>query len=84
MAKEAGLTPQEFVDKNSSYFKELTKSLNISNNNFIRTTDKKAHWPGVIEIWNILSKNGDIYKRRYGGHYCNGCERFVTEKDLVN
>jgi|SRR3989344_3092418 len=83
-AKEAGLSAQEFVDKNSSYFEELTKSLNISNNNFIRTTDKKAHWPGVIEIWNLLSKRGDIYKKKYEGHYCSGCERFVTEKDLIN
>ncbi len=83
-SKEAGLTPQEFVDKNSSYYKKLIKSLNISNNNFIRTTDKKAHWPGVIEMWNLLSKRGDLYKKRYSGYYCSGCERFVTEKDLVH
>ncbi len=84
MSKEAGLTPQEFVNRNSSYFLELTKSLNISNNNFIRTTDKKAHWPGVIKIWNLLSKKGDIYKKKYEGYYCSGCERFVTEKDLID
>jgi len=83
-AKKEGLTPQEFVDKNSSYFRELTKSLNISNNNFIRTTDKKNHWPGVIHLWKILSKKGDIYKQKYSGYYCSGCERFITEKDLVN
>lgn len=82
-AKNEGLTPQEFVNKNSAYFKELTSALNISNNNFIRTTDKKAHWPGVIELWKILAKKGDIYKKSYEGCYCSGCERFITEKDLV-
>ena len=84
MAKEVGLTTKQFVDKNSSYFKELTKVLNISNNYFIRTTDKKIHWPGVIHLWNILYKRGDIYKKFYKGYYCYGCERFITEKDLVD
>lgn len=84
MAKEVGLTPQQFVDKNSSYYKELTKSLNISNTNFIRTTDKEKHWPGVFKIWKTLAEKGDIYKKSYEGYYCYGCERFVTEKDLIN
>jgi len=83
MAKEENLTPQQFVDKNSNYFRELTKTLNISNNYFIKTTDKEVHWPGVIELWNILEKKGDIYKKAYEGYYCYGCERFVTEKDLI-
>ena len=84
MAKEVGLTPKQFVDKNSSYFRELTKALNISNNYFIRTTDEKVHWPGVIHLWNILYKKGDIYKKFYKGYYCYGCERFITEKDLAD
>ena len=84
MAKEQGLTPQAFVDKNSNYFRELTKILNISNNNFIRTTDKKVHWPGVLNLWKILAAKGDIYKKKYTGSYCSGCERFVTEKDLID
>ena len=83
-AKKNGLSPKEFVDKNSAYFQELTKALNISNNNFIRTTDKKNHWPGVIHLWKILVAKGDIYKQKYTGCYCSGCERFITEKDLVN
>ncbi len=82
-AKEAKLTPQQFVDKNSAFFKELAERLNISINNFIRTTDKERHWPGVIKMWNKLSESGDIYKKEYEGKYCNGCERFVTEKDLI-
>jgi len=83
-AKKEGLVPQTFVDKNSAYFKELTKKLNISNNYFIRTTDKRVHWPGVIKLWNILYERGDIYKKKYTGYYCSGCERFITEKELVN
>ncbi len=83
MAKEENLTPQQFVDKNSDYFRELTKALDISNNYFIRTTDKNAHWPGVFELWKKLEKKGDIYKKSYEGYYCYGCERFVTEKDLI-
>ena len=83
-AKKEGISPQKFVDKNSAYFKELTKKLNISNNYFIRTTDKKIHWPGVIKLWNILYKKGDIYKKKYTGYYCSGCERFITKKELVN
>ena len=82
-AKKQGLDPKEFVDKNSEKFKELTKVLNISNNCFIKTTDKKVHWPGVIKMWNLLLKKGDIYKKKYSGNYCSGCERFITNKELV-
>ncbi len=83
MAKEAGLETQKFVDKNSLSFKKLTKALNISNDYFIRTTDEKVHWPGVIELWKKLVQKGDIYKKKYKGNYCVGCERFITDKDLV-
>lgn len=81
-AKAKGLKTQKFVDKNSSEFKKLTKALNISNDYFIRTTDKKVHWPGVVKLWKILDKKGDIYKKEYTGNYCSGCERFITDKEL--
>ncbi len=81
-AKREGLKPLEFVTRNSDAFRELTKKINLSNDNFIRTTDKKAHWPGVIDMWNKLFEKGDIYEKEYEGFYCPGCERFVTEKDL--
>ena len=83
-AKNQGLDTKDFVDKNSNFFKELTKVLNISNNKFIKTTDKNIHWPGVINMWKILTKKGDIYKKKYTGAYCSGCERFITEKELEN
>ncbi len=81
-AKKEGLNPQEFVDRNSEKFRQLTERLNISNSYFIRTTDKKVHWPGVIKLWKILAENGDIYKKEYKGNYCAGCERFITDKEL--
>jgi methionyl-tRNA synthetase len=83
-AKKEGLDTKKFVDRNAGFFKDLMKLLNISNDYFIRTTDKKVHWPGVLEMWNKLEKKGDIYKKKYTGSYCSGCERFVTEKDLVD
>lgn len=83
-AKKENMTPQEFVNKNSESYQKLATILNISNNNFIRTTDKKNHWAGAIKIWNTLKENNDIYKKKYTGNYCSGCERFIPEKDLIN
>jgi len=83
-AERVGKTPQEFVDEISGKFRELTKVLNLSNNDFIRTTDKKRHWPTVQKVWLKLKNNGDIYKKKYRGLYCIGCEAFLKEKDLIN
>ena len=82
-AKKAGETPKKFVDKNTAEFKKLIRALNISNDDFIRTTDKKRHWPGAQKLWLELVKAGDLYKKNYKGLYCVGHEAFVTEKDLV-
>ncbi len=81
-AEEAGKSPAEFCDEISGKFEELTKVLNISNNDFIRTTDQKRHWPAVNQVWQKLKENGDIYKNKYQGIYCSGCEAFITQKDL--
>jgi len=81
-AKELGKDPKDFVDEISNKFKELTKVLNLSNDDFIRTTDKKRHWPAVEKVWKKLEESGDIYKKKYKGLYCIGCESFIKEKDL--
>lgn len=81
-AKEQEKTPKQFVDVYSKAFRDLKKTLNLSWDGFIRTTDKTKHWPGVIKIWKELEKSGDIYKRTYQGLYCSGCEAFVSDKDL--
>lgn len=83
-ASDAGVFPKEFTNKISEKFLGLTKALNISNDDFIRTTDQNRHWPFVKEIWNKLKENGDLEKRAYEGLYCSGCEVFVTEKELVD
>jgi len=83
-AEEAGKNPKDFTDEISGKYRELKKALNISNNDFIRTTDQKRHWPVVKEVWLKLKENGDIYKKKYQGLYCVGCEAFVTKKDLID
>ncbi len=83
-AKETGEDPKEFLDKIIERFKEFFKTLNISNDQFIRTTDKEKHWPGAQALWKKLDESGDIYKKEYEGLYCVGCEAFITEKDLVD
>jgi methionyl-tRNA synthetase len=83
-AGDEGKKPEDFVNEISGKFKDLAEILNISNNDFIRTTDKERHWPVVEKIWLELKRNGDIEKRKYKGFYCVGCEAFVKEKELVD
>ncbi len=83
-AEKAGKNPEDFSGEISARFQELTKNLHVSNNDFIRTTDKKRHWPAVKKVWLKLTENGDIYKEKYRGLYCVGCEAFITQKDLIN
>lgn len=83
-AETAGLKPKEFVDKNAKVFQELDKALNISQDFFIRTTDKEIHYPGVEKFWKALVDAGDIYKGKYEGLYCPGHEAFLNEADLVD
>ncbi|MBI2449112.1 methionine--tRNA ligase [Candidatus Pacearchaeota archaeon] len=82
-AKEAGLSEKKFVDKISSEFIDAWKNLGISYNRFIRTTDKD-HEEVAKKFVELMNKKGDIYKGTYEGLYCEGCEAFITEKELVN
>ena len=82
-AREAGVTPKEYVDKIVNNAKDLWKSLNISYDYFIRTTDKN-HEEIVQKIFKRLYDQGDIYKGEYKGLYCTPCESFWTESQLVN
>lgn len=75
-AAELKLTPKALADQQSQKFRDLGKLLNISNDRFIRTTDK-GHEERAAIIWKQLEK--DIYKSKYIGLYCTGCEEFVTE-----
>ena len=83
-AKEADVTPKEFVDKiveGPQGVKDLWKLMNISNDRFIRTTDD-YHVAAVQKIFKKMYDNGDIYKGAYKGKYCTPCESFWTESQL--
>ena len=82
-AKEAGIPTRKFVDKNSKIFIELCDKLNIRYDRFIRTTEQ-AHVKKSQEIFKKVFDKGEIYKGKYEGYYCTGCEAFITEKDLVD
>lgn len=81
-AKKAGMGFKEWADKISKANKKELSSLNISFNRYIRTTDKD-HKETVKDFWLKVQKNDDIYLGKYTGIYCDGCEGFITEKDLV-
>ncbi len=81
-AKEAGVTPQEFVDKIVAETKELWKLMNIEYDDFIRTTEDR-HMKIVQKIFKQFYDQGDIYKSSYEGMYCTPCESFWTPSQLV-
>ena len=81
-AEKEGISTQELCDKYSKNFMDLKDVLNISNDDFIRTTDKK-HFKGAQKLWKACRPD-DIYQKKYKGFYCVGCECFYPEKDLVD
>lgn len=83
-AEKAGKDPKTFTDETVLAFKDLYMDLDISCNQFIRTSDEKKHWPGAQAFWERLMKTGDLYKDTYEGLYCVGCEAFKTEKELID
>lgn len=82
-AKEAGVTPKEYVDNIVAGIKDLWKLMNISNDKFIRTTDE-YHEKAVQKIFQKMYDKGDIYKGHYEGLYCKPCESFWTETQAVD
>jgi len=82
-AHAAGKNPKEFVDEISADFASMWDDLGISHDQFIRTTDE-SHKKSVQALLQRIYDKGDIYHGEYGGHYCLGCERFYTEKELDN
>lgn len=82
-ADKNGLTPQQQCDQTVVRFQELWKRLEITNNDFIRTTEER-HKTVVQEVLQDLYDRDEIYRADYEGWYCVSCERFFTEKDLVD
>lgn len=83
-AGKEGKDPLQFLDGIIENFKYLYTALDISYDQFIRTTDRNKHWPGAQALWKKLVDAGDIYRKEYEGLYCVGHEAFLTEKDLVD
>ncbi len=82
-AKKENLSPRIYVDKISRLFRDLWPELNIKNSYFIRTTDP-SHMALVKQIMQQIYDSGDIYFSEYQGLYCYGCERFYTDRELVD
>ncbi len=83
IAREKGVTPQAYVDEIVAGIKELWKLMNITHDDFIRTTDER-HVNSVQKIFKKLYDNGDIYKSEYEGWYCTPCESFWLDRQLVD
>lgn len=82
-AKEAGMTPKEYVDNIASQIKDIWDIMNTSYDRFVRTTDPK-HEREVQKIFKKMYDKGDIYLGKYEGLYCTPCESFFTESQLVD
>lgn len=82
-AKKEGMTPRSYVNQISALFSDLWPQMNIANDYFIRTTDP-SHMSVVQFILQKIYDQGDIYFSEYEGKYCFGCERFYTERELVD
>ncbi len=82
-SQKEGKDAQDYVDHYAEKFKELQNILSLSCDNFIRTTSPE-NIKAAQEFWRLCDKKGDIYKKAYKGLYCVGCEKFLTEKDLVD
>ena len=82
MAAERGLTEQAYTDEIAAKFQATWARAEISNDDFIRTTEPR-HEAAVVEIWRRMEASGDIESREYEGLYCVGCEEFKTEDEVV-
>ncbi len=82
-AAKAGVAPQVYTDEIAGAFRETWRRLGISNDDFIRTTEPR-HKAVVQKVLQVLWDAGEIYLGKYGGQYCVGCERFYTEKEIVD
>jgi methionyl-tRNA synthetase len=83
-ALAAGRPVAEFVAEKAQRFVDLTGPLQLSNDDFIRTSTDPRHPPGVERLWRACAETGDLYQRDYEGFYCSGCEAFVSPGDLTD
>ena len=83
-AQDAGVPTQEFVDHIAGQVGDLATRFDISNTDFMRTSDRVRHWPATQKLWRAMAEKGDIYKKSYEGTYCVGHEAFIKQSELVD
>ncbi len=81
-AEAKGITPAQLCEENAAVFRQMGKKIGLSFTNFLRTSVKEDHWGGVQRLWELCLKSGDIYKKKYRGLYCVGCESFYEESEV--
>jgi methionyl-tRNA synthetase len=81
-AEKAHMPPQAFCDLHAQEFYDLSKKLNVHFDVWQRGTDRTHHFPASQKLWALCEKTGDIYKKKYTGLYCVGCEVFYTKDEL--
>lgn len=81
-AEKDGIPVQQFIKQNADLFMQLAKKLNIQIDVFQKGSDQHTHFKSSQLLWNLCKKNGDIYKRKYKGLYCVGCETFYSPDEL--
>ncbi len=79
-AQKEGITPRELADRNSARFREMVAALNLSHDDFIRTTEPR-HYEASVELWKRMEKSGDIFKKNYAGWYSVRDEAFYRETE---
>src|SRR5687767_8956285 len=82
-AEAAGLSTPDFVSAHADRFEGLRVPLDLSLDDFIRTSADERHTPAVQHFWRACSANGDFYRRVYEADYCIGCEQFYRPTDLI-
>jgi methionyl-tRNA synthetase len=83
-AEREGIPTQALVDRNAGQFYALRDSLDLSFDDFIRTSADPRHLAGVQKLWQACAQSGDIYQRAYSGLYCVGCEQFYAADELAD
>ncbi len=81
-AEKEGITTAELCKRNAEIFRKMADAIGLSYTSFQRTSNREKHWPGIHRLWSLCYKNGDIYKKKYRGLYCVGCESFYEESEL--
>lgn len=83
-AEAEGIPIAELVARNAHFFADMKRYLDLSNDDFIRTSSEERHRTGAQKLWRACVQRGDIYQKRYRGLYCVGCEQYYTPDELVD